>query len=271
MGSGYVLKDLGSANGTYVNGIKVTEQELSGEDVIKIGDTEFSFKAVNQDYFAQESQGQFLQVAESENELQQQQVGGSLDVIPDPLPDLIPEPMPMQDMNSGMIQPQSAILGASSFGADPAQATQETAPVKKGPLAKFWALPKEKRRLYIIIGCAFFGMLAMLQMDEEDKLAAAKKKKQQESSLASDPKNVMFQKLPKEKREFIDQTYNLALDYLTKHKYDQAIYEADKILEILADGYKDIKDIKSYAQRGAETLKAMSEEEEKKKNEEKMK
>ena len=39
----YFLKDLGSANGTLLNGLRIEEQELRSGDVIQIGDTQFVF------------------------------------------------------------------------------------------------------------------------------------------------------------------------------------------------------------------------------------
>ena len=42
----YVLKDLGSLNGTYVNGERVTDsRRLEDEDLIKIGQTVLKFSA----------------------------------------------------------------------------------------------------------------------------------------------------------------------------------------------------------------------------------
>jgi pSer/pThr/pTyr-binding forkhead associated (FHA) protein len=40
----FTLVDLGSANGTHVNGVKVSEQALEPEDRIKIGKTILVFK-----------------------------------------------------------------------------------------------------------------------------------------------------------------------------------------------------------------------------------
>ena len=40
----YTLVDLGSANGTHVNGVRVKEHPLEGEDRIKIGKTIIVFK-----------------------------------------------------------------------------------------------------------------------------------------------------------------------------------------------------------------------------------
>ena len=41
--SGYILKDLNSSNGTFVNGSFVSKAELHTEDTITVGDTNFTF------------------------------------------------------------------------------------------------------------------------------------------------------------------------------------------------------------------------------------
>ena len=46
----YVIKDLSSANGTYLNNEKIDEAELHGGDEIKVGDTTFRFQVVQSDY-----------------------------------------------------------------------------------------------------------------------------------------------------------------------------------------------------------------------------
>jgi hypothetical protein len=41
----YFVEDLGSTNGTYLNGRRLrSEQQLRGDDVIRIGDTEFRYR-----------------------------------------------------------------------------------------------------------------------------------------------------------------------------------------------------------------------------------
>ena len=40
----YVLYDLGSTNGTYVNGVKVTRKELVNSDVVQVGSSKFKFE-----------------------------------------------------------------------------------------------------------------------------------------------------------------------------------------------------------------------------------
>jgi hypothetical protein len=44
---GFVLNDLGSTNGTYVNNRRVTSHELVDNDVFKLGKTDFKFKSIN--------------------------------------------------------------------------------------------------------------------------------------------------------------------------------------------------------------------------------
>ena len=44
------LKDLGSRNGTFVNGVKIESQVLANGDSIKIGDCEMRFLVSDQQY-----------------------------------------------------------------------------------------------------------------------------------------------------------------------------------------------------------------------------
>jgi hypothetical protein len=45
--SGFVINDLGSTNGTFVNARRVSSQELVDNDVFKLGKTDFKFKSIN--------------------------------------------------------------------------------------------------------------------------------------------------------------------------------------------------------------------------------
>lgn len=277
VGSGFVLKDLGSANGTYVNGIKVSEQELAGEDVIKIGSTEFTFKAVNQDYFAQESQGAFLQAPAEEAaaapldaalpaiDIASMPQGADLamvDASGAALPGLSPDPaaamgMPLAGMGA------AAIPGMNAAPPGP--------PEKKSLFQKYKELPKNKKLMVLAVIVMAMGYMSQMQDEEEAAKIAAAKKKLQQQAMKADPTAADYSKLPKEKREFVDQTYGLAMDYYTRGKYDESIHECDKVLEVLPGGFKDIKEIRTYAEQGRETLRLQAEQEEKKRAEEKRK
>jgi pSer/pThr/pTyr-binding forkhead associated (FHA) protein len=45
--NGFVLNDLGSTNGTFVNTRRVASHELVDNDVFKLGKTDFKFKSIN--------------------------------------------------------------------------------------------------------------------------------------------------------------------------------------------------------------------------------
>lgn len=45
--SGFVINDLGSTNGTFVNARRVSSHELVDNDVFKLGQTDFKFKSIN--------------------------------------------------------------------------------------------------------------------------------------------------------------------------------------------------------------------------------
>jgi pSer/pThr/pTyr-binding forkhead associated (FHA) protein len=60
----FMLKDLGSANGTLVNGLRVDEHELQSGDQLQIGDTIFTFQQLQADYEAKKDE--FIQVPQHE-------------------------------------------------------------------------------------------------------------------------------------------------------------------------------------------------------------
>jgi pSer/pThr/pTyr-binding forkhead associated (FHA) protein len=45
--TGFILNDLGSTNGTYLNERRISSHELVDNDVFKLGRTDFKFKSIN--------------------------------------------------------------------------------------------------------------------------------------------------------------------------------------------------------------------------------
>lgn len=43
-GAGYAVEDLGSRNGTFVNGVRIQRQAIKDGDVVRVGSTEFVFR-----------------------------------------------------------------------------------------------------------------------------------------------------------------------------------------------------------------------------------
>ena len=73
LGINFVIKDLDSANGTFVNSTGIKEQSLSSGDKIQIGNTEFEFRATSVEYSKQEKNLLSLPT-ESNNEVAEVQV-----------------------------------------------------------------------------------------------------------------------------------------------------------------------------------------------------
>src|SRR5262249_20132391 len=87
-GNRYLIKDLESANGTYVNGAQVKEMQLYGDDVIKIGNTEFKFVALSENYVKRQTEFSDVAAAAAGPEIT---MGGGEIIRPGPAELEIPE------------------------------------------------------------------------------------------------------------------------------------------------------------------------------------
>lgn len=233
------LKDLESGNGTFVNDERITSRDIGDGDRIRIGDTEFSVSAVSGDYKAQEANGGFLEVPE--------------DLPPD------------------LASPVAAVPTADPALAtlDPSLNAAPSAPPAKPTslLEKFKALPRRKKIFYVV-GIALVAILGFELLDEQESAQKAMAKKRADAARARNPNEAAFMQLPKEKQDFIRNTYDLALEHFTKKNYEQALYEINKIHEIAPGfSYKDSKDIEIYAKKGIEMVKALQEEQKRKEEE----
>lgn len=250
VGINYVAQDLGSANGTLVNGVRISEQELAGDDVLRIGDTEFVFKAESQDYLQAEQNQEFIAPPDEEMLIAEDQGFGGMEVV---------------DPATGMPIEAASTDGAEALtGAIPGMASGESNK-KQSLVEKFKALPPKKK---LIFGGAAALLLMMVLQNEDE---GAKKKpvpKPTASAQASDPTAAMFAALPEEKKQFVMNTYQVAYDLYKKQEYDKALYEVTKIHEVLPSGYKDSKEVESYAKKSIEMVQKAKEEEERKKAEE---
>lgn len=257
VGLNVVIKDLDTANGTLVNNQKITELELNSDDIIQIGDTAFKFLATSQDYLAvQQNQG-FLNVPP--------EVGQDIDA----------------NINSGFIDnsnvaPATVNVGATAqaaslFSVAGAGASADlnlagsSLKTKESLVDKFKRQPTI-RKVMIVVGV--IAVLMVLNGDEETK----KTDKDPNRKIASVEKgDASYSALPIEKKQFVMNTYQLALDNYKTRQYEQAVLQADRILEILPGGYKDARNIKAYAQKAIEIQKANDEERRRKDLEEKLK
>ncbi|MBI2606597.1 MAG: FHA domain-containing protein [Deltaproteobacteria bacterium] len=247
VGATFVAQDLGSGNGTLVNGERITQRELSGDDVLKIGDTEFTFKAVSAEYLRQ--QEGFMAVPAEE-------------------PAAAPAayaPAPSEGLGAmaGGMQPQQGEAAGYPGHAGGPQLTGSFSGVpgiggakksgRESLLAKFKRQPRMRQ---IIILAGIFAVGAFLFTNEDD----TKKKKPAATQGLVRKEDEAFQKLPEEKKQFVVNTYQLAYDLFKNTEYERALFEVKKVLDVIPNGYKDAKDIKRYAENAIEMERTKAEE-----------
>lgn len=275
-GNVITVKDLESANGTYVNGKKITEVVLSGGDKIRIGEAEFEFRADQPGYT--EQQKDFLEVPpvlESSGPVELpafQMDGGAMPML-----------APGSD-DSAMGSPMAIPSPASDPGADPNAGIAGIAGVSSGKrksfMEKFRALPKARQ--WLVIGLVIaFGYFFFLDDEDEvqqptQKQAQVKKggklkKKGQEGEVADQANGQKlarpFSALSREKQDFVRTQHKLAFEYFQHQDYANALAAIKPIFEYV-DDYEDSRLIQQYAEDGLRQMKIIAEEKAKKEAEE---
>ena len=256
LGNHFVIKDLETVNGTFLNGKKFTEQELSGQDLIKIGETEFQFQAENTEYA--QKQEQFLQLpaeipAESPSEMPMEES------VPNAPLDFSAQP---QGFQQGF-ESQDAAAQPGMVGIDPSI----TEPVEKSLIGRFKKDPKFRK---IVIMYGAFLAIAYMVLFDEDKPEPAKAPKPKPSVVANMIGNT-YDSLSAEKKKFVDTEYDLGYTSYQQRDYDKAIDSMIKIHALIPEGYKQSKEIERYAREGQAKLRAIEEERKRKEEEEKRK
>lgn len=253
-GAAFTIHDLGSGNGTYVNGVRIKEQELSGDDTIRIGDTEFKFSAVSLDY---------------------EQNAAGYESPPDEEPvaeaPAIQAPAPMLDPGPLHGVPDIAALGitpAFGAGAPIAGIDQVGTGGKKSLLEKFRALPKRQQVLVAVVVAVGLWFL----LEEEPQPV---KKKGKDTGAATAPTGSLdgqrtFEMLSPEQRKFVQTQHALSFEFYKNKEYDKTLFEVRKIFQLIND-YKDSREIERYALEGKRKLEAIEEEKRKKEEEAKLK
>jgi len=261
VGMNFVAQDQGSGNGTYVNGVKISEQELAGDDVIRIGETEFTFKAISQEYFNQEQE--FIPVPEEPAPIE-----APLDLsagMMDPNSGGMAQIQPATSFDSGQLA-QAGDAGAMPSGGIPG--LDAGGPSKKETLLDKFKRQPPIRKLLIggVVGLVVF--MAMFGDEEED----PKKKKANDKKPAANASkaDVSFSSLPPEKQQFVMNAYQQAFDHYKNQQPEQAILQVDRLLGVIPTGYKDAIDIKQYSEKAIQIKKSIEDEKKRKELEEKL-
>jgi pSer/pThr/pTyr-binding forkhead associated (FHA) protein/tetratricopeptide (TPR) repeat protein len=326
-GNKFIIKDLESANGTYVNGVAVKEAQLFGDDIVKIGNTEFKFVALSENYEKRKEEISEIAAAGIEglevpdinlpppveggsSQIMQQAGPMELSVPSDlsapPLGTGFNPPPPRSEMTpaGGIRPPVSGLSGlypATAFGATPPPprasglgGTQtinvmgipglpgagpmpgipDNKPREKGLMARFRRL--NKRQQYIAIALVIV-VLWELGFDDEEEVAPPPVKKVvrkvEPSSVPATSGQVgtpTFDTLSPEKKRFVEAQHSLAFDYYRNQDYAKALFEIQKIFEIIPD-YKDAREIERYSQEGKRKQEALEEERRKREEEQRLK
>lgn len=275
MNMDFVIQDLGSANGTFVNGIPVEVYALSGGDVIRIGKVEFSFIAESKTY-AEKEKG-FLEVPSevpsSPQELQSSPVPGEIQGGGE-AEQLRPPGMPPHPKIAGQIA--GVVPGTQSIpefsGTIPGITESSNQKKRKTLLERFRALPRRTQIIAIIAILFFLNWLL-----EDDNTQPKKSPTQRKvptvgsgSTSSGDKPNLTFEGLTPEQKRFVENEHALAFDYYKNKEYDKAIFEIQKVLALVSD-YKDAKEIERYAREGKRKLEIIEEERRKREEEARVK
>jgi len=246
VGNRYVLKDLESSNGTFLNGESVKEAELSADDVIRIGEVEIHFIALNPDY--ERKKDQFLSVSEAES--------------------LAP---------SGEHSDEQLIQGTPIGSMDPTSESTPEPQTRKGlsgiydKYLKNFSTLKPGQKVLVVLMVGLF-----LSWYFEDELGLVEKPKAKppvvRKSVDGKPSvTADFDSLPPEKRQQIDDAIRRGTDSLRLQDFDKAIYEVKTFVYPIIADFGRAKEIERYAIEGKRRKDAIEEEAKKKEAERKLK
>ncbi len=254
----FFVRDLDSSNGTYLNGVRITEAELTGDDELRIGDTSFDFEIVSAEF---EKKKEDLFVPKEEPEIE----------LPPPAMEsaAAQNAIPAGEFSANKA-PWNAPLGGT--GAIPGLGlpsnVQLPSPGKTSLLAKYRQLPPRKRILYLAVAVAAIWFL----LDEEpgggDKKVAEKSVDRKVSSEGQDggAGGPTYESLTKEQRGFVESQYQLASNFYYNKEYDKSLFEIRKIFQLVPE-YKNSREIERYAEEGKRRMEAQERERRRKEEE----
>lgn len=262
-------KDSESANGTFVNGVRIREKDLASGDVIRIGDTEIRFEATSVDY--EKKQHQFMSIPEEITDANtsiistsHQPSQGTSSLYQGAMPPAGPPPIGSQktqafqniDFGQTGYQPVPPPSGPGASLGIPTPPN----PPKRSLLQRMRNHPKRREMILIITVIT----LGWFMMDDDLGTSPQKSKKVAKSSTSSPIKS--YSNLSANDKKFVDSQQELALSYYKAKEYDKALFELRKILEMLPN-YEPAKEIERYAQEAKRRIE-LAEEVRKKKEEE---
>ncbi len=271
-GNHYIIRDLGSSNGTFVNGTKVQERKLEADDKIDVGDVRFRFVAKSSLYEEQEKD--FVPVptlsdvpaptAQTFESGEADQGISSALAADDSMASSLPSQLPDYLMNAQGATNAGAMGEQEMNAVPPDAAAQAEAP--KGPLSKiyfkyirnFKDLKPAQKLLVVLVAFLFVSWYL------EDDAVTPPTTKPVVQTVPGGVKT--YETLPPAQQRLVDTYYSSARSAYERKDYDAALNEIRKIYSILPE-YDKAKELERYANEG-KRLVAAREEERKRKEEE---
>lgn len=263
-GINFTIKDLGSGNGTFVNNLQITEQPLTSDDVIRIGDLEFNLEILDEVYLEMEKDFpveslESMQLPEDGLQLENEVAQLHETHQTEPIEQIVPP----------ISQPSGFTAGMGIPGiAEPEKAAPQGV---RGYYIKYIRNFKTlETRQKVVVAAMVVGLFALLFFDDEEESVNTKKSNRKVASAAVSPAPVKegnaLLGLTEDQKRDLEAWHNLAFDYYKNREYDKSIFEIKKIFQLVPD-YKDAKEIERYAFEGKRKLEALEEERKKKEEE----
>jgi len=234
---GYTLEDLNSSNGTIYQGARINQIQLEEGAEFMIGSTTFTVK-VSSEMLDVEAHN-LMPVADNQ-EIEIEEV--------------VEEEVDLGDLT------EEEALALTGGGA-----TEEK---PKSLIGKFKALPPRKRLIYGLVVLAGLYMLMDGGDEQPKKQAPANAKTEVSKDKKDDSKQDATKKTKKiltpEEQKQLDELYLLAKSLVDSGKYEEALFEFDKIVKI-DDEYKQTQLLKSLAEEGLKKLEDLARKEQERK------
>lgn len=270
-GAKFKITDLDSVNGTFVNGKKIKESELAGDDLIQIGEVSFHIRIIDSNYAEEAKNASYPAVPEEAAE-QPPEGNAGLPFEWQPQEEQAsPDGSPPMEWT-----PQVSVDGgpATNHGI-PLTAGASASGKPKTLMERYRALPQWKQMIVGVIALAFVWWFLedepemTVPAPQKANVAAVKPAGGNAQQAATDPGKPVppsFERLPAEQKRFIETQHQLAFDLYRGKDYDKAVFEIRKIFALVPD-YKDAKEIERYALEGKKKLEVLEEERRKKEEE----
>lgn len=290
-GNRFIVRDLDSANGTFVNGKPIKEQELNHDDIVRVGEVQIRFVALNKVF--EKKKGELGGITSEVPSVSMEM--GTQSSISSPLAagEGTDARFEMESGPSPLSQPIAPMAMDSHFGGmgvDPglASETGEVPPDQEAPAPevserkgifkiydryiKNFKTLKPIQKVLVVSAVIMFGLWYM----EEDLVPQTANQPNPAATAAAAVAAgttggvKTYDTLPTADQEYVDTQMKIANDAYQNQDYDKALFEIGRVFQKIPD-YPAAKELEYYVKRGRRIIEAQKAENAKKEEEAKMK